>query len=86
MTYTWGMSDATATLAQPATARTEAQIIHEMCVLQSQMIMLQFELKRLRNPTGKTLADLEGIWAGQNTSDEEMEASKLRFRYDPATA
>ena len=34
----------------------------------------------LRNPTGKTMADLEGIWAGQNTTDEEIEASKLRFK------
>jgi hypothetical protein len=86
VTYTSGMSDATTTTPAPVTERTEAQIIHEMCVLSSKLTMLQFELKRLRNPTGKTLADLKGIWAGQNTSDEEIEASKLRFRDDAETA
>jgi len=80
------MSDATAPPQAPAPERTEAEIIQEMCVLSSRLIMLQFELKRLRNPTGKTLADLKGIWAGQNTSDEEIEASKLRFKDDPGTA
>jgi hypothetical protein len=57
-----------------------------MCVLSSKLVMLQFELKRLRNPTGKTLADLEGIWAGQHTAHADIEASKLRFRDEAETA
>ncbi len=86
MTYTFGMSDATATPSAPAPARTEAEVFQEICALSSRLIMLQFELKRLRNPTGKTLADLKGIWAGQSTSDTEIEASKLRFSDEHRTA
>ena len=54
MRYTFGISDATATAPELSTERIEEQIIHEMCVIQSKLVMLQFELKRLRNPTGKT--------------------------------
>jgi hypothetical protein len=53
-----------------------------MAELTAKITMLKLELKKLRNPTGKTMADLKGIWAGQDTSAEEIDAAKLRFRDD----
>jgi len=78
VTYTFAMSDATTPTPAPVTERTEAQIIHEMCVLSSKLTMLQFELKRLRNPTGKTMADLEGIWADAKVDAAEVDAARAR--------
>ncbi len=79
MTYTWGMS---AALTDMPAQRTEAQVIQEMAELTVKLTMLEFELKRIRNPNGLTMADVRGIWAGRDTPAEEIDAAKLRFRVD----
>jgi len=77
--YTFGMSDADPTSNPvPALPRTEEQIIQEMCALQTKITLLQFELKRLRNPSGKTMADLEGIWADAKVDVAEVDAVRAR--------
>ena len=87
MTYTLVMSNANATVAAPTPpetpARTEDQILREISVLKTQLLDLQFELKRLRNPTGKTLADVRGIWAGQESTQAEIDEMKFRFPDEP---
>ena len=73
------MSDASPTpIAVLTPPRTEEEIIREMCALQTKITLLQFELNRLRNPTGKTMADLEGIWADAKVDAAEVDAVRAR--------
>ena len=75
MTYTATMSDV---VTDDVGGRTEAVVVREMAELAVRLTMLELELKRLRNPAGFTLADLEGVWPVGHLTDEQIERGKVR--------
>ncbi len=48
----------------------------EMAELTVKLTLLEFELKRIRNPNGLTFADLRGVFAGPDLGTNEIDAAR----------
>ena len=70
--YNFVMSD-----SNLSPTRTADQVMAEIRQLTAKLTVLQFELRTLRNPSGKSFADLEGILAGEKSVNDEIESQKF---------